>query len=370
MTYKKRITYVGRRYISGISDAVLNLYDPDGTQVVTNGSMTELGSTGVYYYDYTATKVGTYVGYMDSASQPNKQPVEFDIMSVDASSASSGTLYCTTLELLEFLGLVSEIPAFVEGSDSSNESIGTGDDSTTTFYLDHNNVIDGSYVFYHGTTALTETTHYTLDKDAGKLVLTAAGVTEVSTDAITGSYKYSVLSDSVVSDFIERASRQIDAITNTTFYSVTNTDEYHDGKGAFENTYFTRKSPIIAVSSLSTTQNDDETAAASTTWDSLTENDHFYVDTGTGRIVVTYSSYRPVRGINRLKLTYTSGHSTVPLDVEQACVRFAAQILIESTMAGGMVNAKIDADTLKFRSTMGDIKKGLMKYYRRPIEYN
>lgn len=282
--------------------------------------------------------------------------------------------YCTTLELMNFMGLVKEIPAFAEGSSSTAENVGTGDGSEDTFYLDHNNVIASSYTFKHHAsdpdsgTALTETTHYTLDKDAGKLVLTTAGKTAVSTNKIYAWYKYSIVPDSVADDAVEEASRLIDNITNSSFESNTATDEYHDGKGDYETSYFTKNVPIISVTTLSTTQNNDETASASTTWDSLTEDDHFFVDLKTGRLAVQYSSYRPTKGKNRLKVTYTWGHSSVPVAIKHACIRLAAQHLMEGTVVGGVMNAKLDSDSTKYQFSMDDIRKNLRKYTYSSIE--
>lgn len=371
-----RITYAANRYASGLTDVKLNLYDPDNSQVVTNGGMTELGSTGIYYYDYTPTKTGTFSGYADSDSKLRKVLVSFEITSLAAGAGASGANYCTTLQLLEFMGLWDEIPAFVEGSSPVAEEVGTGDNSETVFYLDKNNVIASTYTFgYHAddpdsATTLTETTHYALDKDAGKLTLTSAGRTVVGTTKIYGWYKYSVIPDSVVDDFVERASRLIDNITNSSFTTNTATDEFHDGKGGQEKDYFVQNLPIISVTSVSTTQNDDETAAASTTYTSLTENDHFYVDTISGRISVTFVQYRPIRGRNRLKTTYTWGHSSIPVAVEEETIRLSAQKLTESTTAGGMVNAKIDIDPDKLTFTINDIKRNLSSYVYKPMDFS
>ena len=82
-----------------------------------------------------------------------------------------------------------------ESSSPSNEEVGTGDNSETIFYLDKKNILSDTYTFYYGaaastTTELEETTHYTLDKDAGKITLTSAGVTLVGTNKIFAKYSY------------------------------------------------------------------------------------------------------------------------------------------------------------------------------------
>ncbi len=370
-----RIVYASRRYISGLTNVLLNLYDPDNSQVVTNGTMTELGSTGTYYYDYTPTQTGTFTGTADSATQPRKELISFEITSLTAAAGSGGVGgdYCTTLQVLQFLDLEKEIPAFVEGISSSEENVGTGDNSITTFYLNNNNIIAGTYTLSSGSSEaaasdLTETTHYVIDKDAGKITLTGSGVTQVGTDDIFAAYKYSSIADSVVSDFVSRASRVIDNITNSAFATNTETLEYHDGKTSFEINYYTRNVPIISVITLETTQNDDETFDSATTWDSLTENDEFYADLKTGRISVTYTSARPIKGIKRLRITYTWGHATVPVAVEEECVRLAAQKLQEGTVIGGVIGANKDLDATKLNFTINDIKANLKSYTYFPIE--
>ena len=62
-----RIVYESKRLITGLSDVVITLWDPDGNEIITGSSMTELGS-GIYYFDYTPTSVGTYIHRVDSPS--------------------------------------------------------------------------------------------------------------------------------------------------------------------------------------------------------------------------------------------------------------------------------------------------------------
>jgi len=99
----------------------------------------------------------------------------------------------TPLSLVKFLRLLRTIP---NNETTTKEEVGTGDASTTVFWLDHLGVIEGTSTFYYGatestaTTALTETTHYTLDLDLSKLTLTSAGVTVLSTNKIFAGYSY------------------------------------------------------------------------------------------------------------------------------------------------------------------------------------
>ena len=104
--------------------------------------------------------------------------------------------YATTLELAEFMHIDSKIPnPDIVADTRSPENVGTGDETNLKFFLDHAFILNDSYTISYGAdednlTDLTETTHYTLDKDLGKLLLTTDGRTAVGTDDIFAAYSY------------------------------------------------------------------------------------------------------------------------------------------------------------------------------------
>jgi len=117
-----------------------------------------------------------------------------------------------------------------------DENVGTGDSAEKSFDLDNDNVISSSYVLNHSAsgdndfTALVETTHYTLDKESGKIYLTAGGLTEVGTDIIYATYWYiESFSDSVISDYLDGADDEIELITGKRYGSPTSKTEYMNG---------------------------------------------------------------------------------------------------------------------------------------------
>lgn len=191
--------------------------------------------------------------------------------------------YATTTQLAEILGIKNEIPSWDVGSTPSNEEVGTGDDSETIFYLDHKNILSNSYVLYHGATAattdtLTEVTHYTLDKTTGKITLTSAGVTLVSTNKIFAEYSY--ISNSMTDDFLNttllRAEKEVNDSTNTIFNDGTVTNptfpyilrEVHPSQFMIKPQYFTGERPLIdIVSSLPGDITDSATSILLTTGD-------------------------------------------------------------------------------------------------------
>jgi len=75
-----KIPYNSAGPTTGLTDVKLNLWDPDGTQVVTDGVATEVGSTGKYRYSYTPTKEGDYTGHYNSVTKPRRVNVEFNVV--------------------------------------------------------------------------------------------------------------------------------------------------------------------------------------------------------------------------------------------------------------------------------------------------
>jgi len=137
--------------------------------------------------------------------------------------------YATNLEFVERSGV---------GIRIVDENVGTGDNSETDFDLDKTNITSGSYVLNHAASgsnnfsALTETTHYTLDLESGRILLTGAGVTALGTDVLYATYWYTdTFNDDVITDYIAVADDEIDKLTGRKWDTPTNTTEYRDGHG-------------------------------------------------------------------------------------------------------------------------------------------
>lgn len=171
--------------------------------------------------------------------------------------------YCTTQQFGEALKMIKKVPSALPGNTPSLEEVGTGDGSTSTFYLDQGNVVSGTYTLYYGASAtsvnsLTETTHYTLDLTTGEITLTAAGITLLSTNKIFAKYDYfsNGLSDSFINATLERAEKRVDGLTNTSFTdgtatnpSYTSREEYQKSQGSFNRIYYSERKPIINITS-------------------------------------------------------------------------------------------------------------------------
>ena len=65
------IYYAVRDYSSG-QTVTISVYDTAGTAEVSDQSMTELGSTGIYYYNFYPRKRTSYLAIMDCPAKPHK----------------------------------------------------------------------------------------------------------------------------------------------------------------------------------------------------------------------------------------------------------------------------------------------------------
>ncbi len=179
--------------------------------------------------------------------------------------------YATTQQLGEVIGNIKNIPDWAIGTDSpGNEAVGTGNNSKTGFWLDQKNIVLASYTLYANAVAMTETTDYTLDKTTGEITLTSAGVTKLSTNALTAKYRYfdNGMSDAYLTSVLERADKKVDNSTNTTFTDGTATNptypsetEIQPSPGYFRDQIIVENKPLIDVE---TTLNGDLAIDATT----------------------------------------------------------------------------------------------------------
>ena len=100
------------------------------------------------------------------------------------------------------------------------------------------------------------------------------------------------------------------------YYSQTE----HIDTDKYEQLYFTTKIPVISVTALYTTQNDEEGTPDypnnTTGWNTLTEGTDFTIDLNNGRINIQNSSYQPITRHWGLYIDYKYGRATVPEDIK------------------------------------------------------
>jgi hypothetical protein len=189
--------------------------------------------------------------------------IDYFVTTTPPSSVTVATgEYATTLELAKHMQMLGDT---VDGpSNTFIETVGVGNSSQTTFLLDHKGIIADNYTLYYGATPeaslatpLTETTHYTLDKDTGIITLTSAGVTLLSTNNLYASYKYNTAEkpESELQNAINRATARVDMMTYNHFCDGTADtpdyiqilDEEHTGRGLHSRDYFSHRKPVANV---------------------------------------------------------------------------------------------------------------------------
>jgi len=204
------------------------------------------------------------------------------------------------------------------------EIVGTGDDSTTVFDLDHDNVISSSETIYTGGTAVTS--GISIDYDDGKITFSSA---PASGSEITADYDYADLEDSAVQDIINQAEDELENLTGRTFTTTTNSTEYLDVYTS-QSTFYLKNYPVIAINYLSS--NTASSVADSPAWSASTEglgNDYLlYADEGKIKFIDNF----PYSGEKRLKVNYDYGYSSVPDIVKELTILLATRKMVNSTI--------------------------------------
>lgn len=229
----------------------------------------------------------------------------------------SSATYTNTLKVGRLSGLGIEI---------QNENLGIGDDTEKSYDLDNGNVVADSYDIKHAPatgasknsfTSMVESTHYTIDKDGGSILLTAAGLSELGTNILYADYMHSPkLSDTILETFLGPASTEVDKITGNYWGPVkTTTDEVHDGRE--DNPYPSTDEPYVSdyddpdfiqLNNLSVQTITDITFVTGTSERELDSVNYRFDSDG----YITLLSDRLPLGKLNVEVTYTHGYSSTP----------------------------------------------------------
>lgn len=227
---------------TGVSSSTLN--------IIVNGASLHQGAG----LDFTvSSSTITFLNIIDNTD--NIQMTYWITITV---TESTSLKYSTVQKLADIIGISVAVPSWDVGSTPTNEAVGTGDGIVSEYYLDHQNIISDSQTIYAAGTALTVTTHYTLDNDTGKITLTASGITACNTKAITAKYNYinNAMKNSYLVSVLVRAEKEVENIVNSAFTDGTSTNpdypqeiEIQPSEGWYQDRFITKKKPLIDITS-------------------------------------------------------------------------------------------------------------------------
>lgn len=144
-----------------------------------------------------------------------------------------------------------------------------------------------------------------------------------------------------VNEWIAEITDYIDSLSGQSFESTSYT-EYFDHNGSAD--MYVRRTPIIAITSLSENENNDGEAAS---YVAKTEDVDFVTYNETGILKVNVNKWRPSSAKKKgIKVVYTAGEATVPGRVSMLTTKMVTERVlstlmndnIESRNAGGSIS--------------------------------
>ncbi len=273
----------------------------------------------------------------------NDQVIALDYFTEDTTTPAS-TTYCDTLQIARFGGIGVEIQM---------ETLGTGDNTELSFDANNGNIISDSYTLQYGAAdsnslnTLTESTHYTIDKDSGSVLLTSAGKSALGTNVLYMSYMYSkIQSDTILDTYLDPASREVEKITGNYWGPVKTSYDYFDGyDSGYPQTdepfgtqiesyaeFELKNKSVTAITSVLflDRQGDTDTTLDSTQYRIITDDDN-----QESRLLVNTSI---PNGKANIKVTYTHGYAAVPDQIQELTALVAA-IMTYIYITGGSYDA-------------------------------
>jgi len=252
---------------------------------------------------------------------------------------TSTSLYTNVLQVVRVSGI---------GVEVFDENVGTGDSSNASFDLDNGNVIDGSYVIHYAASGsnnlstMTETTHYVLSKDEGRILLTAAGVTALGTNILYASYVYCPkLSNTILETYLLPADKETERKTGNYWGTSTSTTEYFSGNRVKypdtdepfateynESDYVNLKyKGILTITSVKFITRGSVTPTTET----LNSYDYDY-DADTGKLV--FLNRDIPNGTRSVEVIYTHGYTSVDTQISELAAMFAG-LRVFAFISGG-----------------------------------
>jgi len=312
---------------------------------VNNVAMTQIGSTNQFYYEWSIDEsafVGEYlVSYtatIDGEVTTGTETVS--VITGDSPEPTPSTYYSDTLLIARISGL---------GITIEKENLGTGDGTEDSYDFENGNVIAGSYTLYYGNdgsnelATLTETTHYTIDKDSGSILLTSAGVALVNAKKLYVSYTHSPKhSDTLLASYLASAEDEVNKLTANYWGEPKTSIQYFDGYSSgypqtdepfgtqIENRpeFELKYTGINSVTSIEFLDNKGDVS-------SDVDSDYIRLlgdDGENGRVIVTSGSIP--NGKENIKITFVHGHDAVPELVKELCALICSKMAFVNVSGG------------------------------------
>jgi len=255
-----------------------------GLEISVNGTTLHTGSDK----DFTVVVATGVITFLNKIWDTNIITINYYTETTTPTfSITTTTQYCTTLQVFEYLNLAKEIPNYPTTTTLETVDVSTSIVSGSVIYLDKGKVIEDTQTISYGTsatsvTALTETTHYTIDNERGRITITASGASAIGSNKVYATYQYNdYINDSYVSDLIDRSTKDIDQRTTKTWQGLTlTTREEQLGRGAYSRMYKPRKMPLYLVrTQLSADITASDTSITMDSTNGLEEDDYLSIGT-------------------------------------------------------------------------------------------
>jgi len=225
--------------------------------------------------------------------------------------------YTTHAQVRYFSG---QEPTYVVG-----ESLGTGDNSETTFYTEYYPLAD---VNGSESITITDVTVYvdgspvtvsSVNGNSGQIILASAPGTDT---AITVDYAYSSVSEEAFALAIASADDFVEEETGQVFSNANAKTDYFDGD-SLKKVFILEKYPVQSITAVSLRE------AGGTGWDTQTEADGDGVDDDYWPYITDNQSWiefveAPETGNRNVKIEYTYGYSSIPTLASELSACFAA----------------------------------------------
>jgi len=320
--------YIPRSSIITGSDLTGSSEDKNRTYTLPNssyasGTLRIYMSRGLLYEgatkDYTVSSA--VITFLDKVWDTDDIAIYYSTeQSGDVSAIST---YGTPTELARFMQIESFIPS-PDADSRVQETVGTGDGSTTDFFLDKGYIINDTFTISYGSslsvmTALVEDTDYDMDLDLGKISLTSTGKSTVSTATIYGKYSYvnttemGRMTNQMFVDALARAKSDIEDETSNHWANGTDTtpdytqvtNEKHKGKGGYDRDYYLNNFPLPDVSTtLSASVATTDTTITVSSTDSFLASGTILI--GTDKIAYTGKTDTTFTGVSGIDAVHTT----------------------------------------------------------------